>query len=468
MVTVADLRRIVVLADQPEADLAWLASVTAEAEFATGEMPFHRGDPAGTMTLVFSGRFQIFSFATGVRMFFDTVGAGEASGLLPFSRMETFAGEGVAAEPTRIGRVPKAAFAELVARMPDVATRLVATMTDRVRESSKAEQQREKMVALGKLSAGLAHELNNPAAAIRRSVADLRARMSDLPPLVARLTGAGLTPDALDAARGALLACAAPSPGTLTAVERSEREDALADWLADRGVPRPYVAAEAFADEGVSPDALDRLAAHVPAAALADVLSWTEKTLAADRLLGQIEGAAGRISGLVASVKSYTHMDGAQGRQPVDVHQGLDSTLTMLGHAVRDKHVTVRRAYGADVPPVSAYPGELNQVWTNLLDNALDAVPDGGTLDVTTRREGGLVCVHIVDDGPGIPDDAQARIFEAFYTTKAPGEGTGLGLDIARRIVTQHQGRLGVTSRPGRTDFEVCLPVDGPAGGHPG
>jgi signal transduction histidine kinase len=462
VVTVADLRRIDVLADQPEGDLAWLASVTDEMVVEPGAMPFRRGDPADAMTLVLSGRFQIFTLQGGHRVLWDTVGAGEATGLLPFSRMETYAGEGVAVETTRLGRVPKACFPELVHRMPDVATRLVGIMTDRVRESGRTEQQREKMVSLGKLSAGLAHELNNPAAAIRRSVADLRARLEHMPPLVSRLAGRGLSPDQLDAARGALLSCSAPTPGTLTTVERAEREDALADWLEGHAVPHAYVVAEAFADEGVSPETLDHFADQIPADALPDVLLWTEKVLSADRLLGQIESAAGRISGLVASVKSYTHMDGAQGRQAVDVHEGLDSTLTMLGHAVRARDVHVRRTYGDDVPPVMAYPGEINQVWTNLLDNALDAAPDGGHLDVTTHREGGLVCVHVVDDGPGIPDDVQARIFEPFFTTKEPGKGTGLGLDIARRIVTQHQGRITVRSRPGRTDFEVCLPIEGP------
>ena len=194
------------------------------------------------------------------------------------------------------------------------------------------------------------------------------------------------------------------------------------------------------------------------------MLLWTGTTLAADRLLAQIESAAGRISGLVASVKSYTHMDGAQGRQPVDVHEGLDSTLTMFAHAVRAENVVVERDFGADVPRVSAYPGELNQVWTNLLDNALDTVADGGRVEVATRRVGDLVCVHVVDDGPGMPAGVRGRVVEPFFTTTAPGAGTGLGLDVARRVVTQHAGRISAESRPGRTDFEVCLPVDGPAG----
>ena len=190
------------------------------------------------------------------------------------------------------------------------------------------------------------------------------------------------------------------------------------------------------------------------------MLLWAEATLAADRLLAQIEGAAGRVSDIVAAVKRYTHMDGNPARQPVDVHAGLDSTLTMFAHAVRDRGVEVVRRFSDDVPPVQAYPGEINQVWTNLLDNALDAA--AGRIEIATRREGGMVCVEFVDDGPGIADEVEAQIFEPFFTTKEPGKGTGLGLDIARRIVTQHQGRITAESEPGRTVFEVCLPTERP------
>ena len=462
MITPADLRTIDVFADQTEEALAWLASVAEEITFAEGSRPFQRGDEADRMFAVVEGGFQIFTMQGEKRTLFGTVRAGEISGLLPYSRMEAFAGEGVAIADSRVATIHERDFPEMLSRMPEVGKRLVARMTDRVRESSRTEVQREKMMSLGKLSAGLAHELNNPAAAIRRSVADLRQRLEVMPEMVTRLTGHGLTPDQVEAARGALMTCTAPTPGTLSTVERGEKEDELADWLEDHDVPHAYVVAEVLADEGVTPKALTHMAEHVDEHALSDVILWIEKGLAADRLLAEIERAAGRISDLVASVKGYTHRDQAPDRQRVDVHEGLDQTLTMLGHSIKVKNIHVERAYGDDVPGVCVFPGEINQVWTNLLDNAFDAIGEGGTVRIATRVEGALVCVTIADDGPGIPAEAQERIFEPFFTTKEPGKGTGLGLDIARRIVAQHEGQITVESEPGRTVFEVCLPIDAP------
>ena len=462
MITVADLRTVDVFTDQDEDALAWLASVAEEQVAAEGEAPFERGAKAEHMLAVLEGGFQIFTFRGGTRTLFGTVRAGEISGLLPYSRMETFEGEGVAIAASRFATVHQRHFPEMLNRMPEVGKRLVARMTDRVRESSRGEVQREKMMSLGKLSAGLAHELNNPAAAIRRSVSDLRERLEVMPTLVTRLTGHGLTPDQVEAARGALMTCTAPPPGTLSALERGEREDELADWLEARGVPHAYVVAEVLADEGVTTDALTHLAEHVDEAALGDVILWIEKGLASNRLLGEIERAAGRISDLVASVKGYTHRDQSPDRQRVDVHEGLDQTLTMLGHVIRKQSVHVVRQYGDDVPEVSAYPGEINQVWTNLLDNALDAAGEGGRIEIATRVEGALVCVTVTDDGPGVPEDVRERVFEPFFTTKEPGQGTGLGLDIARRIVMQHEGTIELESEPGRTAFEVCLPIEAP------
>ncbi|MEO0559520.1 MAG: ATP-binding protein [Bacteroidota bacterium] len=462
MITAADFLDIDVFHDQPEEDLEWLASVSEEFIAGENERPFHRGDEANEMFVVFEGSFQIFTFNQGQRMLFGMVEKGAISGLLPFSRMETFAGEGITASPLRIARIHKRHFMEMITRMPEVGKRLVARMTDRVRESSRSAQQREKMMSLGKLSAGLAHELNNPAAAIRRSVSDLRERMEMMPQLVKRLTAHGLTPDQVEAARGALMACTAPTPGTLSTLDRSDREDELVDWLEDHEVPYAYIVAEVLADEGVGAKELDHMAQHVDEDSLADVILWIEKGMAADRLLGEIEGAAGRISDLVASIKSYTHMDQAPERQRLDLHKGLDQTLVMLGHSIKKKSVRVEQDYAEDLPEVCAYPGEINQVWTNLLDNAIDAIDEGGRVRLSTRQEGALVCVTIEDNGPGIPEDIAERIFEPFYTTKAPGSGTGLGLDIAQRIVSQHEGTIRLKSEPGCTAFEVCLPIEAP------
>lgn len=462
MLTASDFRTIDVFHDQDEADLGWLAETAEERVYDAGDVPFERGAVAEEMFVVLEGAFQIFTVTNGQRRPFGTIHAGEISGLLPFSRMETFGGEGIVTEAGRIAAIHKDHFWEMMERMPEVGKRLVGRMTDRVRESSRQDQQREKMLALGKLSAGLAHELNNPASAIRRGASDLRDRFGRMMPLVSRLVGYGLTPDQVEAARAAFQTCTAPTPGTQSALERSEREDELADWLDDHGVPHAYVVAEVLAEEGATPEALGRLAQTVPTEALADVVLWIEKGMAVDRLMAEIERSAVRISDLVASIKSYSHMDRAPARQSTDVHEGLNQTLTMLGHAVRKKAVTVTRAYAEDVPEVCVYPGEINQVWTNLLDNAIDAAPEGGTIEIRSWREGRLVCVAISDDGEGIPADVRDRIFEPFYTTKAPGQGTGLGLDVVQRIVAQHEGRIDVESEPGATTFTVCLPIDAP------
>ena len=462
MLTAADFRPVDVFHDQSEADLEWLASVAQERTYAEGETPFERGAKAEEMFVQLEGAFQIFAFTNGQKRPFGTIHAGDISGLLPFSRMETFGGEGVVTEDARIAVIHKDHFWEMLERMPEVGQRLVARMTDRVRESSKQDQQREKMLALGKLSAGLAHELNNPAAALRRGASDLRERFGHMMPLVSRLVGHGLSPDQVEAARAAFQTCTAPGVGALSALERSEREDELADWLEDHGVPHAYVVAEVLAEEGATPKALGHLADTIPPEALPDVVLWIEKGMAVDRLMSEIERSAERISDLVASIKEYSHMDRAPTRQSTDVHAGIEQTLTMLGHAVKKKSLSVQREWGEDVPEVCVYPGEINQVWTNLLDNAIDAAPEGGTLRLRSWAEGRLVCVSVTDDGEGIPEDIVGRIFEPFYTTKAPGQGTGLGLDVVQRIVAQHEGRVDVQSEPGETTFTVCLPVDAP------
>ncbi len=461
MLTADDFLASPVFADQPEPDRAWLAGVAHEARYGAGDKPFLRGDPAEQMIVMLEGAYQITAFNNGQPMPFGTIHAGEVSGLLPFSRMTTYAGQGTMTEPSRVAYVDKEHFWEMLERMPEVGARLVGQMTDRVRESSRLDQQRDKMLALGKLSAGLAHELNNPAAAIARGASDLRERFASMMPLVSRLVGHGLSPDQVEAARAAFHTCTAPPPGTQSALDRSATEDDLADWLEDHGVPRPYVVAEVLAEEGATPDALDRLATEVPAGAVGDLVLWIEKGMAVDRLVGEIERSAGRISELVASVKAYSHRDQAPVRQSTDLHAGIDQTLTMLGHSIKAKSLRVDRQWG-EVPEVCVYPGEINQVWTNLLDNAIDAAPDGGAVTLRTWRDGGLACVEIIDDGDGIPAETVARIWEPFFTTKPPGSGTGLGLDVVQRIVAQHGGRIDVESEPGRTAFTVCLPIEVP------
>jgi signal transduction histidine kinase len=343
-------------------------------------------------------------------------------------------------------------------RSPELGQRLVAIMSDRVRDSTRAQQQREKMMALGKLAAGLAHELNNPAAAVQRSASSLRERLATLPSLVEELLRQRLDQEAVGKARAVVARVRERPAVSLSTLERGAREDELSDWLEGHGVPQAWDAGEALVEAGFGVADLDALAVagkeKVP-----PLLAWLAATIEGDRLTQEIGAAAARISELVGSVKTYSHLDHAPDMQPTDVRQGIDSTLIMLGHELKAKGIRVAREDAKDLPQITAHPGELNQVWTNLIDNAVDALPAGGELRIETAREAEQVVVRVIDNGPGIPADIQTRIFEPFFTTKGVGDGTGLGLDIVQRIVRQHAGQIDVESRPGRTAFTVRLPL---------
>jgi len=327
-------------------------------------------------------------------------------------------------------------------------------------------RQQEKMAALGRLSAGLAHELNNPASAARRAASELRRALGDGQEAALLLATAGRPPDeaaaltdGLTEVRRAMVARAAAAE-TLDPLARSDREDAVAAWLDDHGVPDSYDVAGTLVDAGLDAAWLEGTAQRVPVEALRGVLRAIAATATASTLLDQVERGTTRISELVAAVKSYSYMDQAP-LQDVDLHEGLESTLTMLGHKLR-AGVTVSRDYDRSLPRICAYGSDLNQVWTNLIDNAVDAMGGTGELRVVTRRDGGDALVEIGDNGSGIPPEIQPRIFEPFFTTKDVGQGSGLGLDIAYRIVVaQHHGDIATRSVPGDTVFTVRLPIAG-------
>jgi signal transduction histidine kinase len=384
--------------------------------------------------------------------------AGEVSGLLPYSRLVSPPGDAVAQEPTEVLSLPRECLRALTHQCFEVTAMLVHTMLDRARHFTSGELQNEKMISLGKLSAGLAHELNNPASAIERSAGLLEDRLEEAEAAthalgVARLSDAQLA--AVEAVRSACLAKMAQ--GVRSPVERADREEAIADWLADHGLD--IDTAETLADTQVTFEALDQLAATVRGPALDAVLRWAAAGCAVRSLASEIQDSAMRISGLVAAIKGFTHMDQAMVAEPVDLGPSLGNTVAVLKAKAREKSIAVAVELEDGLPRVRGFAGELNQIWGNLIDNALDAVPEGSRVEVVAGREGPSVVVRIVDNGPGIPATIRERIFDPFFTTKPVGQGTGLGLDIVRRLVRHNDGAIEVESQPGRTEFRVTLPV---------
>jgi signal transduction histidine kinase len=461
------LRRSAVFADLAAPELAWVAAQCELVALAPGDVLFRPGDPAEWMFVALEGTLQARREGLGPGAPAFVVRAGDIAGTIPYSRMTSFAGTGRAVTPARVARFPKAQFAELLRRAPGLAARFVALLADRVRDATRRDAQFEKLAALGRLSAGLSHELNNPAAAAARSAAAALARLERRGALVEALLAAGVGPAALarlDAARAAR--AAAPNEPPVDPLARSDREEALAAWLDEAGVPDAGEAAATFVDAGLDAAALADAAADVPPAARGAALAWLESVLADARLLAAVRQATGRVAQLVEAMKSYTQMDRARGLVDVDVHGGLESALALLAGRAAADGVAVVREYAAALPPVPGFPADLNQAWAALLDNALDAAAarapgarGGGRVTVRTGVADGAVVVAVGDNGPGVPPGLADRIWEPFFTTKPVGQGTGLGLDVARRVVEdEHGGRLTVASAPGETWFTAHLP----------
>ena len=393
--------------------------------------------------------------------------AGEVTGTLPYSRLVSPPGDNVALEPSVILGLHRDHFPALIRNCHQITSILVHKMLDRARLFTSSDLQDEKMVSLGKLSAGLAHELNNPAAAIERSACLLQDSLEDAERASRAFGASRLTDPQLAAIDELRLSCLARPQGVLSPIQQAEREDAIADWLADHGLDASI--AVQLAETALTIETLDRLAEAVSGPPLEAVLRWVAAGCSVRALASEIQDAAMRISGLVQAVKGFTHMDQAMVAEPLDLTLNLGNTVAVLKSKARAKSIAVAMTVEPDLPLVRGFVGELNQVWANLIDNALDAVPDAGRVDVTASRERQRVVVRVIDNGPGIPGEIRSRIFEPFFTTKPVGSGTGLGLDIVRRLVIHNDAEIEVESRPGRTEFRVSLPLAEPesAGARP-
>lgn len=443
----------------PREELEWLAAHGRLRRLATGEVLTSRA--AGVVEglfIVVSGQIALHVERANGREKIMEWHAGDVAGLLPYSRLTVAPGDSSAEVPSEIVVIRREDLPEFIRECHVFTSALVHVMVDRARHFTSSELYADKMASLGKLSAGLAHELNNPASAIVRNASSLHAAIAASENASRALGAAALTGEqlaALDAVRLEAMQPATQVPRS--PVERATREADFEDWLHGHGADLEQAAT--LAETGLTLQLLDSLARSLPGPKLSAAIRWLAAGCLASQLADEIKVAAGRISTLVDAVKGFTHMDRNTTAGPVDVQEGLAQTLAIFSGKARAKSVSVRVNVDSPLPPAHGLAAELNQIWANLIDNALDAVPPSGTVAVTASADGQTIVVRVIDDGPGIPAEVKGRIFDPFFTTKKIGEGTGLGLDIVKRIVQKHRGTIAVESKPGRTQFVVALPV---------
>jgi signal transduction histidine kinase len=452
------LDRIGPLTGLPFEDRLWLARHGHEYVAGAGDVLFEEGAPVEHMVIILKGEIHVRRQHGGPMALF--IGrTGQMTGLLPFSRMKTYGGQGFAVSPVWTLLIHKSVFPEMLQAIPSMAQRVVATLLDRVREVTRIEQQAEKLSALGKLAGNLAHELNNPASAAQRAAAGLATTLRANRQNRFRLVNLCLTEEQIehvDAWEQKVLAREIPLHGP-NAVDYIAREEAIRNWLRSLGCGDPWEIAPQLAENSVTVAELDELHSALNPNETIVSLRYFSRFLRASRSVDTLLNSTARIFDLISAIKAYSNMDRAPIFE-VDVPAGIDATLQMLRSRMTD--VQVERDYEPGLPHISAYGSELNQVWTALIENALDALGSQGTLRITCRLEADMILVEIWDTGPGIPPELQERIFEPFFTTKPPGQGLGLGLDSAMRIVRKHRGHISVKSEPGSTCFRVRLPLN--------
>jgi signal transduction histidine kinase len=446
------------LGSAPLAELEWLAARCEMRDLPPGGVltSVKSGTVEG-LFVVLSGRLSIHvDHGAGPRKVMEWQG-GDITGVLPYSRIKGPPADVVAEEPTTAALLPRDQIDALTRECPTLTAICVHVMLDRARVFTSSDLLDEKMVSLGRLAAGMAHELNNPASAVARTASSLSAALGDLARTTRAFCGMGLSDEQAARVEAVRASVVAAPPATLTPIETADREDAIAGWLDAHAASR--IDANQVVEAGWTVDHLDQLASAVGAGQVGAALGYLSTDESVRRMAADLERAACRIHDLVSAVKRFTYMDQAMVAAPINLAQGLRDTVTMLRSKAREKNADLKLDLEPDLPMVEAFGGELNQVWTNLIDNALDAVPRGGRVAVSATYHNHSVVVRVVDNGPGIPAEIQGRIFDPFFTTKGVGKGTGLGLDIARRLVLRHRGEICVKSSSDGTEFEVTIPV---------
>ena len=466
------LRHQLLFAGLSEQDIDWLASKAEEVTVPVGSYLMREGESGDALYIVVEGEFEVTKRSGSQDVVLAMRGAGELFGEMSLLDQAPHSASVRAVQPSHLFKVSGDVFRELLATKPQATLAILRTVTSRLRNTEAMLRQNEKMAALGTLSAGLAHELNNPAAAAKRSAAQLRDTLVEWQRAAAELTALALDArqrEAVNALR-AEMATRAAAPVQLDPLTRSDRESEVQTWMEERGIDRAWEFAPAPVAFGWDASALGKLG-DAFGEKVGAVAQWLGVGYSVYALLDEVSASAERISEIVRAVKSYSYLDQAPIQQ-VDVHEGLENTLIILRHKLKNG-VHVTRDYAPDLPRIEAHGSELNQVWTNIIDNAIDAmhpqrqlpeqrtlgVQGKGELALRTYRKKECVIVEITDNGPGIPPEIRERIFEPFFTTKPPGIGTGLGLHISYNIVEKHRGQISVDSKPGETTFRVSLPI---------
>ena len=450
-----ELRQVPLLADLPEEDLERLYEMAETVSVPAGQLVLREGDTGDALYIVLEGELEVTKRRGGQEVVLSSYEPGQFFGEMALLERAPRSASVRTLRESRMLAIDQAAFQTLLSRSPSAPFNILRTVTSRLRSTESMLIQNEKMAALGTLAAGLAHELNNPASAIQRSVAQLRDALADLERSAAQI--GSLAEEELGALRVEALTHG-PATHPYDPLALSEREDELQGWLEDHGVGQPWELAPVLASFGWKRDEVERLAIRFSPVKLPIVVRWLAASFSVYGLLAEVGQGAEAISEIVEAVKTYSYLDQAP-IQKVDVRETLENSLVLLRHKLK-MGVSIRRDYADDVPRVEAYGSELNQVWTNIIDNAIDAVEGEGELKLRTYPADSTVVIEITDDGPGIPPEIRQRIFEPFFTTKGPGAGTGLGLHIAYNIVVhRHHGQIQVASKAGETRLRVILPV---------
>lgn len=444
----------------PESALRWLIEKSRYTYYDLDEYIFKPGFPADYMYVIMQGRCSVEFNYQGELIISGAWETGEVTGVLPFSRMKEARAYGRVLEPCYILELHRDCFVEMVNTSYEMTQALVSVMSDRVRDYTQLRSQNEKLISLGKLSAGLAHELNNPASAMVRSADELHKRQHQTPERFKAIMTMRVTPEQTDAVNAILFGKIANVNGVeLSLMERESRKDDMLDWLEDQNVENAEEIGETLVDFGFELEDLEQISDIANGQHLESILMWIEGTLSMEKLVSEIKESAGRIASLVKAIKSYSHMDRGRAAEPTDVYEGIKSTLIMLKHKLKEKQIQIEKNFPENLPKVTANPGELNQLWTNLFDNAIDAMGENGRLTINAHANHRFMTIEISDNGSGIPEDDITSIFDPFYTTKPMGQGTGMGLDIVKKIIDRHKGSIDVESRPGKTTFTICLPI---------